>query len=675
MRPFLSLVVVAVFFISPLISTVSADFWAGPLSIQNGQLYFSRGTLLGKVTTCNSNRYEPIGYTLTVENTSIDQTYSRKLLAPENACSTVDLTFTRDFYTASRMGDTIRMSLKLSGDAAQYNGLYTGVYYSSVVQEHLTAYSQSKTAVRQPESSRPASINPPASVQPVPVIPPTKKKLPGIPPKQSVRPQVQAILATAANSFYTIRGKVSFDGISPAANTPVSIVDGSGQTVTQTYTDRDGRYTFTDVTLSYRGTYRVTTEVVNYSQVSKSIDMRLNPQTVNFNLQFTQRVDFSYRYLPEGDRFFDNLSYMSEGSASLYVGADTTSTGFDFESRSVTDRARAVFYFFIGSGGNDLSIYTTRQDSGAIDLGEAPITAVRYAPYGGYLQAPTRDHPQTITEGDNYAIYDKINDTYAVIHINQITAAKNVVLPSFPTNPYYNNSAHYSPNRDYTIHGRVVDEDGRGVSDIRVRVATSDLSQVAGITTTNAYGDYDFSRLSLYSDFSYLVQVNDGNVNHGAQSFSDSQAVLKEVANQVFTFTLRAPRQIDFLFKYNLSGTRTFDSNDYYSTGSASVTTYNPYAVTSGFNFITNTAMGVAGGAFYAFMDSNTGKLKLYANNVGQGGVIDLGIGSIDYVRSVPGGIYDRFGVEVQEGHNYAIYDQANGEYAVIHIDRITLQR
>ena len=115
-------------------------------------------------------------------------------------------------------------------------------------------------------------------------------------------------------------------------------------------------------------------------------------------------------------------------------------------------------------------------------------------------------------------------------------------------------------------------------------------------------------------------------------------------------------------------------SHDHIYWDSSTIFTEKDYGQFAGFDFVREYATASYKGAFYMITDEH-GVTKIYGNNEGQGGAIDMGPGSLNHIRSAPGGVYERHGVEVKEGHNYAIYDSNDNIYGVIHIDRVRISR
>lgn len=86
----------------------------------------------------------------------------------------------------------------------------------------------------------------------------------------------------------------------------------------------------------------------------------------------------------------------------------------------------------------------------------------------------------------------------------------------------------------------------------------------------------------------------------------------------------------------------------------------------SGYNFNGYSYENVTNGAFYAHREN--GKLQFWGNNLGQGGTVDFGSISTFSSSIPPTSGYNRQGVEVINGHTYAVYDQTHNTYALMRV-------
>lgn len=599
-----------------LTSRVSAD--SMPLAINNAEIYLRTDQqLVAKVAVCNTgSRY--MNYVLEIRNIIISQTYRRNLLIAEESCSTVEVSPPADFSQYTRVGDNVDLLLKTVSTGG-YN-IYT-LPFQAIVQERYTRYAQAKTT----------TIN--QKLRRLPVIP-----------------------APASHRFYIFRGKVRLANNLAARSALVQVIDEKSDVIDQVYSDKDGRYSFSRLSLNPSKAYRLVVEIDDYTRYSKPLDLRSSTiQDIDFLLQFTQRVDFSYKYLPEGDRVLrDDMTYVQRGSASLYAGNDSDRNGFYFDANTVTNRRSATFYVTPNSN-SGLVFFTNHLDSGVIDLGETSLGSVQFLPQTGYKQVGV-----ALKQDHNYAIYDAKLDTYALVHIDRVTVEDNVVYPAYSL-PYYPATV---PAFTYLLYGRLVDEDFNPVANALVHLSVNGTGERVIDVRTDSNGTYHFGSLGLTRGKEYTLWISETGYSSYAELIDPA------ARSQEKTIVLHLPRQIDFTYKYNLDRSRHFDYGTLLRIGSGTVYAHREYGKYAGFNFENDVASDLSGGAFYTGSERD-GKLKFYGNNLGQGGVIDLGQGSIDSVVLIPGAIYNRSGVEVIAGHNYAIYDQKNDSYAVLHVDRV----
>lgn len=94
-----------------------------------------------------------------------------------------------------------------------------------------------------------------------------------------------------------------------------------------------------------------------------------------------------------------------------------------------------------------------------------------------------------------------------------------------------------------------------------------------------------------------------------------------------------------------------------------------------GYDFENNKYTGVSRGAFYV-SDSNEERIpKFYANNTGQGGLVDLGEKSLNSATPPSfetKGRYYHFGTDIYLNHTYAAYDSNNNKYVLIYVTSVT---
>lgn len=91
-----------------------------------------------------------------------------------------------------------------------------------------------------------------------------------------------------------------------------------------------------------------------------------------------------------------------------------------------------------------------------------------------------------------------------------------------------------------------------------------------------------------------------------------------------------------------------------------------------GYNFKDLKYTSVSGGAFYV-TDTDKGVVRFYGNNVGQGGLYTFGKANIDEViPPTEKAKYNRFGLPVYSDQVYAVYDEANGNFALIAVTSLS---
>lgn len=89
-----------------------------------------------------------------------------------------------------------------------------------------------------------------------------------------------------------------------------------------------------------------------------------------------------------------------------------------------------------------------------------------------------------------------------------------------------------------------------------------------------------------------------------------------------------------------------------------------------GYDFKNQKYTSVSGGAFYVTDTDKDRMARFYGNNVGQGGLYSFGKVNIDEVVPLTEKAkYNRFGLPVYQNNVYAVYDEANGSFALIAVN------
>ena len=220
---------------------------------------------------------------------------------------------------------------------------------------------------------------------------------------------------------------------------------------------------------------------------------------------------------------------------------------------------------------------------------------------------------------------------------------------------------------EYTFSGYVYNEDGSAVSGAKVAIAVNGTGQEM-IDSYTDYNGYFYMNLALNYNTQYFIHAY-GTSDYAGRKLTDYLKILDlNNSNQYFNnIRLYHPRQITFNYKYNMYGSNNINS---LSTYYGSVSTNGGY---SGFNIPSGDVTGVSEGSFYTAVED--GVTNILGNNIGQGGAVDLGYGSLTDFSSAPVAGYNRLGVELQTGKNYAVYDTRNNIYGIIHINSITIER
>ena len=230
----------------------------------------------------------------------------------------------------------------------------------------------------------------------------------------------------------------------------------------------------------------------------------------------------------------------------------------------------------------------------------------------------------------------------------------------------------YSQSK-YHFYGYVLDEYSNPISNARVDIAVNGTGKIVKQVFTNSRGYFSFPRFSLNRSKEYFIAVYDTDNNTDRNMSSYGSILDLNEYNREFDIRLFYPHKIDFDYRYNPSGSRYFNSNKI-ENGRGSVFTHKKNGSLAGFDFISGDVDFIDGAFYVGSGDNNI--VKIWANNSGQGGVIDLGRNTSIYnVRSAPREGYNMQGIELKQGHNYAIYDEDDDIYAVIYIRSIRVDR
>jgi len=94
----------------------------------------------------------------------------------------------------------------------------------------------------------------------------------------------------------------------------------------------------------------------------------------------------------------------------------------------------------------------------------------------------------------------------------------------------------------------------------------------------------------------------------------------------------------------------------------------------SGFDFMNEAKANHSNGSpFIITTDSKKVVISVLQEN---GGVVNIGKGSLSNVGSAPTDGYESYKfVELKVGYNYAIYDEENDNYGIIHINSIRVDQ
>lgn len=104
--------------------------------------------------------------------------------------------------------------------------------------------------------------------------------------------------------------------------------------------------------------------------------------------------------------------------------------------------------------------------------------------------------------------------------------------------------------------------------------------------------------------------------------------------------------------------------------GSISLNTAADYAK-RGYDFRNLKYASTSGGAFYITVSTGEELPKFYANNNGQGGLVDLGLKALSEVEPVTAG-FNRYGLNIFPQHTYGFYDPANSSYGLIYVNSVS---
>jgi hypothetical protein len=269
----------------------------------------------------------------------------------------------------------------------------------------------------------------------------------------------------------------------------------------------------------------------------------------------------------------------------------------------------------------------------------------------------TKGGSGTVASNNGYKV------TFQYVAYYPLTGAY-ITITSVPT---------VSSSNTYYIHGYTKDEFGSPLANIKIAVHRNDGS---GITEANTYSDsngyYDLQNIQLTKSIQYAIWADkeDGTMN------GDVQIVDPDSRNTTFNPTLYYERKVDFSYKYNANGSNSFSS---YSTNTGTIYT-TPTGYNEAFDFTNGVTSSIPNGAFYISLENSInrrGFLGIYGNNIGMGGAYELGSGGINSfsIVSTSPNSYNKYGIGLTTGSNYAVYDEKHGAYGIIHINSITIIR
>jgi hypothetical protein len=617
-----------------------------PLSIDDVHTYIYQEQLFGTMAVCNTAK-EDFRYRLYVHNDTANTYYKRDLLAKAEACAFVELHLPLKF--SAWVGDTLEMRLQLLG--LKINSPYDRRFSAKV-----------STII--------------AATKAHEFVLPTIQKTPK--PRPSVK-------KPSTWQYRTLRGRIQSHQSLKTRYTPVQIIDANHRVVAETHTNSSGHFQFKNVRVDPAQHYDLVALFSDYIHYRKRIPFNDHRELgIDFTFDFTPEVSFSYKYLAKRRRFVLSQNILYEGR-SIVVGAEGgAKAGFDLENEQVVQANNGTFYVDYSDTFKAPAFFVVDAHSGVIDLGQAPLSDIRFVPSQGYRRS------EPIHKGHNYAFYDAPNRRHAVIHVDDMleevgrsNSPDVIVMPGDDEPPTidllkdHNNEPTLltepidSPlpkasvpavpvSKQKLFFGIVSDESGTPLIGVHVTINESDGNEIL-VTTTDHTGRYEFDSSRLKADQAYEIRAR-------YEKMSPALKMLDRTRVR-YDLKLYSDRKIAFEYKYNPRHFSFFTYRERPFEGATSVFTAREGAKLAGFTFLNRQVTNVSDSAFYVGMDD--GVLKLYGDNPGQGGVINLGRGPLEDVGGVPEEGYERNGVPLKVGHNYAIYDQRNDIFAVIHVSRI----
>jgi hypothetical protein len=373
--------------------------------------------------------------------------------------------------------------------------------------------------------------------------------------------------------------------------------------------------------------------------------------------RYSPGVVFDYVYLKKGERQVnkDNILYSSK---TMIPGDNEASfMGYDFDTQRAVRKNGGTFYVTHNNSRNESILFTPDARAGIVDLGKGALNTIRFAPSTGYKQlAPAK-------EGHNYVVYDSTHQHYAIIHINQLIRQE---VPVAFTDAGEKTA---STNPENKLTGVVSDERGMPLNNARITLMSADKLKTLATTTSDRYGSYTLNGTGMEADIAYLLEFSNPNM---------AGEILKiESETSEYNAFLYYDRKVDFSYKYNTKKISYFTYHMkrslWLSVGKATLSTSEGGGENAGFNFLHRGPVTSKTGAFYVAMDN--GVLKLFGNRQGQGGLVDMGPGALPEAGDIPATGYERDGIVLYKGHNYAVYDQFHNAYVVIHIENVNMAK
>ncbi|MFH0820478.1 MAG: hypothetical protein V1908_01760 [Candidatus Peregrinibacteria bacterium] len=467
----------------------------------------------------------------------------------------------------------------------------------------------------------------------------------------------------ASQMTYQIQGAVRLSDSKPAVKIAVQLMDQSGRVLQETQTKATGRYGFSNVILDSGQSYFIAIEMTPQGQVKKPIDLKNSRQIIDFDYrpQIETRVDFAYWFWADGTR--GNSNSVDIDDAFLITGTKTERAGlhfdstFDFKGLSPQTRHHRVVdtkdaHFWLGTLKDGKLGFFTREKSGVVRL-ITPTSRendIRYAlPFEGY-----QSEGVTVKEDTYYAIHIAEINRYAMIYVNLISKSG----PSSKQKPTL------KPDR-HSFHGQVMDEKEISVSQVPVGVMDEE-GEIVAETKSDKNGYYELWNVKLNSKGSYFLVADPA---HFSDYILPIRLAEKEQNRNI---KLYYPRIINVSFKYNLDHSPSFSVGGNYQRGFLKLVSGFDDGDFSGVDLKEGIITPADKGMVHVEMDSK-GVLRLEANNLGGGGIVDLGQVAGDFgVDTIPPSLKKQE-VEIKTGHAYGIYDKNNNNYGFIKIKNIRL--